>query len=135
MGNTSRWSRTVCARQSSFFQVRASRPPLSYHVSVSALKACRHYEIYGITMALLAAVICHARAALAKGYEHFWVLHQCGRWTHIQADRPSVTIDCTAGTLYLSEGQISKQQGRLVTNFGPLKSWKITAKADSYQVS
>ena len=135
MGNTSRWSRTVCARQSSFYQVRASRPPLSDHVSVSALEACRHHEKYGITMALLAAVICHARAALAKGYEHFGVSHQCGRWTHIQAGILSVTIDCVAGTLYPSEGQISKQQGRLVTKFGPLKSWKITAKADSYQVS
>ncbi|CAL5224063.1 g6688 [Coccomyxa viridis] len=39
-----------------------------------------------------------------------------------------------SGTLYPSDGQISKQQGRLVTRFGPLKSWKITAKADSYQV-
>ena len=38
------------------------------------------------------------------------------------------------GVMYPSEGQISKQQGRLVTKFGPLKNWKLTAKADSYQV-
>ena len=47
-----------------------------------------------------------------------------------------LTIFPTAltGILYPSEGQISKQQGRRVTKFGPLESWRINIMADSYEV-
>ena len=38
------------------------------------------------------------------------------------------------GTLYPKDGQISKEQGRLVAKFGPIKNWSISAAADSYLV-
>lgn len=45
-----------------------------------------------------------------------------------------ILVHVATGTLYPRDGQISKEQGKLVAKFGPLVSWSIAGKADSYQV-
>jgi len=47
---------------------------------------------------------------------------------------PVNLVRAATGTLYPRDGQISKEQGKLVAKFGPLQSWSIAGKADSYQV-
>jgi len=47
---------------------------------------------------------------------------------------PVILVCAATGTLYPRDGQISKEQGKLVAKFGPLESWSIVGKADSYQV-